>query len=69
MYNLTPPRGGALSFRMFMLSQTVRIACYSDVGGCADRRVAAERVSQEGEVLAAELEKKMVTQGGVRRVL
>jgi len=52
-----------------MLSPTGRIACSSDDGGCAGRGVAADRVSQDGQILAAELETKIVTEGEVRRVL
>jgi len=69
MWILTPPRRGAMPFGRFMLNPTGKFACYGDAGGCAGRRVPANRASQDGKVLAAELEKKMVTQVGVRRAL
>jgi hypothetical protein len=67
--DLNPSPGEALYFRRFMLSPTGRIACSSDDGCCAGRGVPADRVSQDGQILAAELETKIVTQGEVRRVL
>jgi hypothetical protein len=40
------------------------IACSSDVGSCADRGVAAGRVSQDGQILAAVLERNGNTMRG-----